>query len=110
MDEAVNIQLESTTITPPAPITTTKTKHRIHSEEDSLGLLPHKVLSKLSEGDFQGAVNLVCSKKTIADYLNETFTALEQSTHLLTRIHLLNNLMQTLSVRVSFLNLMSYML
>ena len=34
--EAVNIQSGNVTVTPPAPITTTKTKQSIHSEEGSL--------------------------------------------------------------------------
>ena len=40
--------------------------------------LPPNVLCKLSEGEFHGAVHLVCSEETVADYSDETFAALQQ--------------------------------
>ena len=76
-DEAVDIQSGSAPVTPPASYTATRKKCKVNVEEDSLRVLGQNVSSKVSDGDFQGTVRLLCSEESVADYSDETFAALQ---------------------------------
>ena len=79
-DEASNIEPTSTMATSPSFVlnNTTQMKCKIRIEEDPVGILERKVSNKLTDGNFQGAVHLVCSEETIADYSDETYAALQR--------------------------------
>ena len=78
MDEAANIEPTSTIATSSfASSTTTRMECKTRIEEDPVGILARKVSDRLTDGDFLGAVRLICSEETIADYSEETYAALQ---------------------------------
>ena len=40
--------------------------------------LPQRVSAKMEEGNFKGAIRLICSEDKIADYSEDTFKILQQ--------------------------------
>ena len=62
----------------PSAIFTNATAASSHKKSESDQYLALKVLSKLEEGNFEGAVRLACSDCTLANMNEATFTALKE--------------------------------
>ena len=73
----VNKQIRNGCLPPHVVTLVPGRKRRVNKVKDPLEILAGKVSAKLEEGDLRGAVRLACSEETIAEYSDETFSALQ---------------------------------
>ena len=62
----------------PLGMTNFKRKRQTYTEEGKMKALANKVSAKIEEGNFKGAIRLICSEDKIADYSEDTFKILQQ--------------------------------
>ena len=75
---AINRQLSKESDCPTTSSSCSDSRRTHRPPLDPIKTLASRVLSKLEEGDFKGAVKLACSEDTIANMSDDTWSALEQ--------------------------------